>query len=314
MSSVQHDHAHHHHGPGHAHHHHGHGAATGTERRIFWAMLLTAGFTVVEIAGGLLAGSLALVAEGGHMLADAAALALAFVSILLARRPADPARSYGYHRLEVLAAFVNGLMLLALVVWIAVEAVRRLVAPVAVASDIMLVIALLGLVVNLASFAVLSGGDRASLNLHGALLHVLSDLLGSLAAIAAALVIGWTGWLPIDPLLSLVAALLLVRSSWSLVRRSAHVLLEGTPEGLDLPGLRAGLAAAVPGLKDIHHVHAWSLTTGKPLLTLHGTIHDGAEGEAVLKQVKRHLEGAGFGHSVVQLERDCPDDQHHGVH
>src|SRR5277367_2688903 len=313
MSGMQHDHAHHH-GP-HAHHHghdHGHGTATGTERRIFWAMLLTAGFTVVEIAGGLLAGSLALVAEGGHMLADAAALALAFVSIRIARRPADPARSYGYHRVEVLAAFVNGLALLALVAWIVVEAAMRLAAPVAVASQAMLAIASLGLVVNLASFAVLSGGDRSSLNLHGALLHVLSDVFGSLAAIGAALVIGWTGWLPIDPLLSLVAAVLLVRSSWSLVRRSAHVLLEGTPEGLDLPGLRAALAAAVPGLKDIHHVHAWSLTTGKPLLTLHGTIHDGAEGETVLKQIKRHLEQVGFRHSVVQLERDCPDDEHHG--
>jgi cobalt-zinc-cadmium efflux system protein len=309
---MAHDHAHHH---GHDHHGHGHvhahGAASGTERRIFWAMVLTAGFMVVEIVGGLLAGSLALVAEGGHMLADAAALGLAFVSIRIARRPADPARTYGYHRLEVLAAFVNGLVLLALVVWIVVEAVRRLFDPVAVASDTMLAIAIAGLIVNLASFAVLSGGDRGSLNLHGALLHVLSDVLGSLAAIVAALVIGWTGWLPIDPLLSLVAALLLVRSSWSLVRRTAHVLLEGTPEGLDLPGLRAGLAAAVPGLKDIHHVHAWSLTAGRPLLTLHGTIHEGAEGESVLKQIKRHLEGLGFSHSVVQLERDCPDDEHH---
>lgn len=309
---MAHDHAHHH---GHDHHGHGHvhahGAASGTERRIFWAMVLTAGFMVVEIVGGLLAGSLALVAEGGHMLADAAALGLAFVSIRIARRPADPARTYGYHRLEVLAAFVNGLVLLALVVWIVVEAVRRLFDPVAVASDTMLAIAIAGLIVNLASFAVLSGGDRGSLNLHGALLHVLSDVLGSLAAIVAALVIGWTGWLPIDPLLSLVAALLLVRSSWSLVRRTAHVLLEGTPEGLDLPSLRAGLAAAVPGLKDIHHVHAWSLTAGKPLLTLHGTIHEGAEGESVLKQIKRHLEGLGFSHSVVQLERDCPDDEHH---
>ncbi len=155
-----------------------------------------------------------------------------------------------------------------------VEAAIRLLDPVAVASEVMLVIAALGLVVNLASFAVLSGGDRSSLNLHGALLHVLSDVLGSVAAIVAALVIGWTGWLPVDPLLSLIAALLLVRSSWSLVRRSAHVLLEGTPEDLDIARLRADLAAAVPDLKDIHHVHAWSLTAGKPLLTLHGTIHE----------------------------------------
>jgi cobalt-zinc-cadmium efflux system protein len=309
---MAHDHAHHHHDHAHGHgHDHGH-AGGATERRIFWAMVLIAAFTVVELAGGLLAGSLALVAEGGHMLADAAALALAFVSIRVARRPADPARSYGDHRLEVLAAFVNGLALLALVAWIVVEAARRLLlAPVAIAGDAMLALALLGLVVNLAGVAILAGGDRASLNLHGALLHVLSDVVGSLAAIVAALVIRWTGWLTVDPLLSLVGALLLVRSSWRLVRRSAHVLLEGTPEGLDLPGLRAGLAAAAPGLKDIHHVHAWSLTAGKPLLTLHGTIQDGAESETVLRQVKRHLEHLGFSHSVVQLERDCPDDEHH---
>jgi cobalt-zinc-cadmium efflux system protein len=310
---MAHDHAHHHHGAGaHRAHEGGHGAATATERRILVAMLLTATFTVVEIGGGLLAGSLALVAEGGHMLADAAALALAFASIVLARRPADLARSYGYHRLEVLAAFVNGLVLLALVVWIVIEAVIRLFAPVAVASNTMLAIAVLGLVVNLASFAVLSGGDRSSLNLHGAVLHVLSDVLGSVAAIVAALVIGWTGWLPIDPLLSLIAALLLVRSSWSLVRRSAHVLLEGTPEDMDVHRLRTELAVAVPDLKDIHHVHAWSLTAGKPLLTLHGTIREHAEGETVLKLIKQQLERVGITHSVVQLERDCPDDEHHG--
>jgi cobalt-zinc-cadmium efflux system protein len=312
---VAHDHGHHHgdhHGHSHGHAHgQAHGAATGTERRIFWALVLTAAFTVAQIAGGLLAGSLALITEGGHMLADAGSLALAFASIRIARRPADLARTYGYHRLEVLAAFVNGLVLLALVLWIAIEAVRRLFAPIEVLGGVMLVIAVAGLAVNAASFLILSGGDRASLNLHGAVLHVLSDVLGSLAAIVAAAVITATGWTPIDPLLSLLAALLLVRSGWTLVRRSAHVLLEGTPEGLDLHRLRVDLGAAVPGLKDIHHVHAWSLTAGKPLLTLHGTIHDDAEGELVLKQVKRHLEVVGFSHSVVQLERDCPDDDRH---
>ena len=307
---MPHDHAHHHSPHDHAHGHGG-SAATGTEARILWALVLTAGFMVAEFVGGVLAGSLALIADAGHMLADAAALTLALVSLRLARRPADLARSYGYHRLEVLAAFVNGLVLLALVAWIVIEAIRRLFAPIAVTSDVMLVIAVLGLAVNLASFAILSGGDRTSLNLHGALLHVLSDLLGSVAAVVAALVIGWTGWMPIDPLLSLVAAVLLVRSSWGLVRRSAHVLLEGTPEGLDLQRLRSELGAAVPGLKDIHHVHAWSLTAGKPLLTLHGTIHADVEGETVLREVKRHLGLVGFSHSVVQLERDCPDDEHH---
>lgn len=274
-------------------------------------MLLTAGFMVAEIAGGLVSGSLALVAEGGHMLADAAALGLAFVSIRVARRPADLARSYGYYRLEVLAAFVNGLALLALVVWIAVEAVRRLFGQTAVQSGMMLAIATLGLVVTVASFVILSGGSRDSLNLRGAALHVLSDVLGAIAAMVAALVIGATGWTPIDPLLSILVSLLLVRSSWALVRRSAHVLLEGTPENFDLEGLRAGLAAAVPDLASVHHVHAWSLTTGKPLLTLHGTIREHAVLETVLQQVKDHLAHQGIDHSVVQLERgDCPDPAH----
>jgi cobalt-zinc-cadmium efflux system protein len=307
---LPHDHAHH----GHAHGH-GHGAAdqsAGTERRIFWAMVLTGGFMVAELVGGLMVGSLALVADAGHMFADAAALALAFVSIRIARRPADPARSYGYQRLEVLAAFVNGLALLALVVWIVVEAVHRLFAPVAVMGDAMLVIAGLGLLVNLASLAILSGGDRSSLNVHGALLHVVSDVLGSVAAIVAGLVISLTGWLPIDPLLSLVASGLLVRSSWALVRRSAHVLLEGTPEDFDLGTLRTALIGAVPGLADVHHVHVWSLTTGKPLMTLHATIDDGAEAEVVLQLLKTQLEQVGIRHSVVQLERGaCPDDVHH---
>ncbi len=316
MERVPHDHAHHH--GSHAHDHHGHGhhhhapaAGEGVERRLFWALVLTAGFTAVELVGGLIAGSLALVADGAHMLADAAALALAFVSMRLARRPPDLARSYGYHRLEVLAAFVNGLVLLAIVAWIVIEAVRRLFAPIAVMSEIMLVIALAGLAVNVASFLVLSGGDRSNLNLHGALLHVLNDMLGSVAAIVAALVIAWTGWMPIDPLLSLIAAVLLVRSSWALVKRSAHVLLEGTPEDMDVQRLRAELATAVPALQDIHHVHAWSLTAGKPLLTLHGTIRDGAESEQVLQQVKHHLATIGITHSVVQLERACLDDEHH---
>lgn len=314
MDRVPHDHAHHHHGHAHHHgHHHAPGAdaAGGAERRLFWALLLTGGFTVVEVGGGLIAGSLALVADGAHMLADSAALALAFVSVRLARRPADLARSYGYHRLEVLAAFVNGLVLLAIVAWIVVEAVRRLFAPVAVMSDVMLAIAIAGLAVNVVSYLILAGGDRGNLNLHGAMLHVLSDVLGSIAAIVAALVIGLTGWLPIDPLLSLVAAVLLVRSAWGLVKRSAHVLLEGTPEDMDVQRLRAELAGAVPALKDIHHVHAWSLTAGKPLLTLHGTIDDRAESEQVLQQVKAHLAKVGITHSVIQLERACPDDEHH---
>ncbi|HEX2115871.1 MAG TPA: cation diffusion facilitator family transporter [Alphaproteobacteria bacterium] len=297
-----HTHVHHdHHDWGHAHHPTGAGA----ERRILWAMALTGGFMVAELIGGILSGSLALIADAGHMLTDVAALALAHAGIRFGRRPADPKRSYGYRRLEVLAAFVNGIVLLVLTVWITVEAVQRFMAPVPILSTTMLAIAALGLLVNLASFAILRGGT-ASVNVAGALAHVVGDLLGSLAAIAAALVILATGWTPIDPLLSLFVAALIVRSGWQIVRRAGHILLEGTPEGMDAAEIRDSLAG-VPGVADAHHVHVWSLTSGSPIATLHLRLLPGAQAGAVLVSVKRQLaETFGITHSTVEID---PEDR-----
>ena len=295
-------------------HDHGHGHAppvdADNQRRVFWAMLVTGGFMAVEVAGGLISGSLALLADAGHMLTDTASLGLAWVAFKLGRKPADTARSYGYQRFQVLAAFVNGATLIAIVGWIAVEAVGRLLTPQPVMGGTMMAVAVLGLIVNLVAFRLLHGGDQRNLNLRGAALHVLGDLLGSLAAIAAAVVILTTGWTPIDPLLSLLVAGLILRSAWMLVRQSGHILLEGTPSHLDIEEIKRELPAAVPAVSDVHHVHAWSLTAERPLVTLHANVRAGADHSRVLQAIKTHLsERFAVEHSTVQLEPGpCADD------
>jgi cobalt-zinc-cadmium efflux system protein len=318
MSTHAHGHGDHHgrdHRHGHRHEHgHGHGHTPSVDadnqRRVFWAMLLTAGFMGVEVAGGLISGSLALLADAGHMLTDSASLLLAFLAFKLGRKPADNARSYGYQRFQVLAAFVNGAALIAIVGWIAVEAVGRLLAPQPVMGTTMIAVAALGLVVNLVAFRLLHGGDQANLNLRGAALHVLGDLLGSIGAIAAAVIILATGWTPIDPILSLAVAALILRSAWMLVRQSAHILLEGTPAHLDIDEIKRAVPAAVPDVSDVHHVHAWSLTAERPLVTLHANVRPGADHGATLQAIKTHLaERFSVEHSTVQLEPGpCADD------
>ena len=188
------------------------------ERRVLAALCLTGVFMLVEAAGGLLSGSLALLADAGHMLTDTAALALAWVAFRTSRRPADPRRSYGYHRLQVIAAFVNGAALAAIVAWIAFEAIGRLLEPRPIDGPLMLAVAAVGLLVNISAFLILHGADRDNLNVRGAILHVVGDLLGSVATLAAAGVILATGWTPIDPMLSLLVAVLILRSAWALVR------------------------------------------------------------------------------------------------
>ncbi|MET4699209.1 cobalt-zinc-cadmium efflux system protein [Constrictibacter sp. MBR-5] len=301
-------------GAGHGHHHHQHVHA-GDERRVLLALALTGGFMVAEAVGGILSGSLALLADAGHMLADTAALGLAWYAFRIGRRRATPERSYGHHRFQILAALINGGTLLAIAAWIAVEAVRRLFAPVEVLGGTMLVIAVLGLLVNLAAFAILHGGSRENLNIRGAVLHVMGDLLGSIAAIVAAGVIMWTGWMPIDPILSVLVALLILRSAWVLVRQSWNVLMESAPEGLDVPALREALTKAVPGVLDVHHVHAWSLTPERPLLTMHATIAEDADHDAVLHRLQREVaERYGIEHATIQLERGRCTDAHDHAH
>jgi cobalt-zinc-cadmium efflux system protein len=288
-------------------HEHQHGV--GSERRLLWALLLVSGFMLVEVAGGIISGSLALLADAGHMLTDAASLGLAWGAARAARRPADALRTYGYHRVQILAALINGIAFLVLVVWIAYEAVQRLLQPVEVLGGMMLAVAAVGLLVNIIAFAILHGGQHNDLNLRGAMVHVLGDLLGSVAAIVAAGVILWTGWMPIDPLLSLLVALLILRSAWYVVRQSVHILLEGTPEGLDVELLRQTITERLEAVEDVHHVHVWSLTPERPLLTMHVTVTDEQCCARVLAEVKVILaERFGITHSTVQVESGgCAD-------
>ncbi|MGE5477984.1 MAG: cation diffusion facilitator family transporter [Bacteroidales bacterium] len=304
---MGHDH-HHHHDHDHAHeghHHHHHG----NEKRVLWALLLTGGFMVAEVVGGLMSGSLALLADAGHMLTDAAALGLSLAAFRASRRPETHSHSYGQHRFQVLAAFLNGAALVIIAMWIAVEAVQRMLAPVPVLGGTMLVVAGLGLAVNVAAFLILHGGDRDNLNMRGAALHVLGDLLGSVAAIVAAVVIMATGWTPIDPILSVLVGGLVVKSAWLLLSRSWHVLMEGAPVHIDVEALTAELVEDVPGVAGIHHVHVWMLTPEQPLVTLHAAIAEDADHDAVLHGLQAVLaDEFGLKHATIQVERSaCPN-------
>lgn len=266
-------------------------------------MVLTGGFVVVEVAGGIMSGSLALLADAGHMVTDVGSLALALAAFRVGRRAHDTRRTYGYQRFQVLAAFVNGLTLIAIVGWIAFEAVSRLLAPVKVMSGLMLAVAIAGLIANIASFAILHSGDRANINIRGAALHVLGDLLGSVAAIVAAIMIALTGWMPIDPLLSLVVAGLVLRSAWGLVRTSSHILLEGSPEWLDVEALRSGMIKSVGGVIDVHHVHTWMITAERPMMTLHVEVAPDADHRKVLVGARAYIDkNFGITHTTVQIE------------
>lgn len=258
---------------------------------------------LVEVAGGFIAHSLALIADAGHMLADSASLMLALFALRVGKQPADQLYSYGRQRYEVLAAFVNGLVLLALSLWIVIEAVQRLLHPEPVQGWIMLIVAGLGLLANIGAFLVLRDGED-NLNMRSAVLHVLGDLLASAAAMVAAGVILLTHWMPVDPLLSILVSLLILRGGWRVIRESAHILLEGTPPGFDAAAVSADLVAQVPGVSSVHHLHAWSLTDSKPMLTLHAQIAEGADQDGALSAIQKRLrERFGVAHATVQIER-----------
>lgn len=303
---MSHTHSHDHkYDAGHAHepgHSHADLASADGRRRVALAGLLTAGFMIVEVIGGIVSGSLALLADAAHMLTDAASLGLAWVGYRLATRPADETRSYGFTRMRILAAFTNGIALMALAAWITVEAVQRLFAQSEIIAPLLLGVAVLGLVVNLVAFAILHGGDREDLNLKGAMWHVAGDMLGSVAAITAALVILQTGWLAIDPLLSLFVAGLVAVAGWRIARDAGHILVEGAPAGLTPEAIRAALLASVPELAAVSHVHAWSLTEKQPLVTLEAVGQPGACPHKLREAVKAAL-AASFGvtHATVEV-------------
>lgn len=280
-------------------------------KRVQIALALTGSFMLVEVIGGILSGSLALLADAGHMLTDTMALALSAIAFRMSSRPADAKRSYGYQRFQILAAFVNGLSLLVIVGWILFEAIQRILSPSPVLGRMMLIVAGAGLFVNVIVYLVVHGGDQDNLNMRGAALHVLGDLLGSIAAIIAALIILSTGWMPIDPILSIGVALLIFRSAWHLVRRSAHILLEGAPEWLDVEEMQGKIISSNPQVNEIHHVHVWGLTPQHLMLTMHvGLKQNQSDTTPVVRNIKNLLKTEyGIDHSTIEVELDdCADE------
>jgi cobalt-zinc-cadmium efflux system protein len=269
--------------------------------RLTWVLALTAVFMVAEAIGGVLSGSLALLADAGHMFTDVAALALSVFALRLSRRPPSTKRTYGYARLEILAALVNGAGLLVIAGLIIVEAWERFSSPAEVNGGLMLAVAAAGLLVNVVGAMLLHDHAHDNLNVRGAYLHVLGDLLGSVGAIAAGGVILSTGWTPIDPLVSILIALLILWSAWSLVRESADILLESVPPHVDMDAILRDLGG-IEGLHDVHDVHVWTVTSGFVALSAHGVIDDPRDHTRVLDHVRERMRRHGIAHVTFQIE------------
>lgn len=263
-------------GGGHGHGHGGGVSAGGAHRgRLLVVLAITSVVLVAELVGAWVSGSLALLADAGHMFTDVAGIGLAVLAITFAAAPATPRRTFGYYRLEILAAVVNAVLLFGIAVFILVEAWRRWTDPPPVEGGLMLVFAMVGLAANLVGLLVLRAGSQQSLNVRGAYLEVVGDLLGSVAVLAAAAVIATTGWLRADPVASVLVALMILPRTWTLLREAVDVLLEATPKGVDLEQVRAHILAT-PGVIDAHDLHAWTITSGMPVLSAHVVLADEA--------------------------------------
>ncbi|MRT54809.1 CDF family zinc transporter ZitB [Enterobacteriaceae bacterium RIT693] len=298
-------------------HSHQHTPSDGNAKRLLFAFLITAIFMVAEVIGGLLSGSLALLADAGHMLTDAAALLFALMAVHFARRPPNARHTFGWLRLTTLAAFVNAIALVLITILIVWEAIQRFSHPQPVAGWAMLVIAIAGLLANLFSFWILhSGSGEKNLNVRAAALHVLGDLLGSVGAIVAAVVILWTGWTPIDPILSVLVSCLVLRSAWSLLKESVNELLEVAPSAIDIAALKRNLSRSIPEVRNVHHVHIW-LVGEKPLMTLHVQVVPPHDHDALLERIHHFLAHEyQIEHATVQMEYqlchgpDCDLNEH----
>ena len=269
--------------------------------QLWIVLLITGAFMVAELVGGVLSNSLALLADAGHMLTDVLALALSLVAMRLAMRPPSQERTFGYVRLEILAALVNGAVLLGISVWIAWEAWGRLTTPEEVDGPLMMAVAVLGLIVNLVGAGLLKEHAGENLNVRAAYLHVLGDLLGSLGAIGAGAIILLTGWTPADPLASVIIAGLILLGAWRLVREAAEVLLEMVPRHVDMNEVLKDLRA-ITHLEDVHDLHVWTLTSGFVALSGHGVLEDPARHQGVLDEIRERMAKRGIGHVTFQLE------------
>ncbi|MDP9411031.1 MAG: cation diffusion facilitator family transporter [Actinomycetota bacterium] len=289
-------------------HTHEHGTRTEDRRALAVVLVLTAGFTAIEVVGGLLTGSLALLADAGHMLSDNLSLGLALFAAWLAGKPATPERSFGYRRAEILAALANGVALVAISIWVFVEAFSRLREPTEVLGTPMLAVATLGLLVNVAGAFILSRSGGESLNVEGAMRHVIADALGSVGAMAAAGVIILIGWRYADPLISAAIGLLILASSWRLLRDSTNVLLEATPRGLNAEEVGRRMAAA-EGVTEVHDLHIWTITSGFPALSAHVLVGHHENCHARRRDLEELLAHE-FGISHTTLQVDHAGDHH----
>jgi cobalt-zinc-cadmium efflux system protein len=270
-------------------------------RSLRLALLLTATLLVAEVVGGFLSNSIALLADAGHMLTDVGALALSLFVAWFTRQPSTPQKSYGYLRWEILAAFLNGAALIVISIYIIVESVMRLRDPQPIEGGLMLTIALAGLIVNVLAARILHAGSHSNMNVRGAYLHVLGDLLASVGVVVAAAVIHFTGWLPADPLASLLTTALILRGAWNLVRESVDVLLESAPRHIDLGAVRKQLEA-IPGIESVHDLHVWSVTPRMIAMSAHAIVRDPAAQQHVLEHVHDAMGVFGISHVTVQLE------------
>ena len=302
---------HHHHGHHHGHDHaHGHSA---NKKALFLSFLLITTFMVVEVIGGVLTNSLALLADAGHMLSDAVALGLSFFALKLGERKASHAKTFGYKRFEIIAAALNGLTLILISLYIFYEAVHRFTNPPEVQSTGMLAISIIGLLVNIvAAWILMSGGKGENLNVRSAFLHVLGDMLGSVGAIVAALLMIFFGWGMADPIASVIVAILIIISGWRVLKDSFHILMEGAPEQIHLEDVKDSLGK-IAHVKEVHDLHIWSITSGMPMLSCHISISEKTAHDTVLREAQVILhDHFGIEHSTIQVESNeegCPNHQ-----
>jgi cobalt-zinc-cadmium efflux system protein len=299
---MSHDHHGHSHAHGHGHHHGGAGSST---RRLAVVLVLTAIYMVAELVGGIVSHSLALLADAGHMLSDVAALGLSLFAAWISRRPPTPTRSYGYYRTEILAALANAATLIAISIWVCIEAWRRLHAPPDVAGGVVMIIAAGGFVINVAGMWVLNAGRHDNLNVRGAWLHVATDALGNIGTVVAGAMVAYLGFAWADPAASVLIALLVCWSSWALLRESVEVLMEGTPSGIDPDRVREALRA-VTGVQAVHDLHIWSITSGQVSLSAHVAVDGSRPDRDVLPELCAALrDGFAITHVTLQLEAEC---------
>ena len=298
-----------------SHHGHSHGRATGSRRRLSIVLVLTAVYMLAEAVGGWMSGSLALLADAGHMLTDVAALALALIAVWFSSRPATSSKTFGYYRLEILAALINGVALVLISLLIFYEAYKRWSEPPEVRSGLMMVVATGGLIVNIVCAWILHSDHKDDLNVRGAWLHVIGDALGSVGAIIAGALMSLYGWYAADPLFSCLISLLIVWSSWHLIRESTNILLEGTPSHINLAAVEDAILQT-SGVEDVHDLHVWTITSGREALSAH-VIHVETMSQAeLLKELRTKLHDRfGVDHLTIQMETpDFEDETFHFCH